>query len=95
MTDHSPTSSIAASCNALDKFRRNKGWNFTDLADQLGVVPWTATRYCRPLDDPEYRQPRAEQMRKISEITNGSVDAGMMLPAPDRGRKRASLAPDT
>lgn len=60
----------------LQFFLQRSDLTHAAFAAQLNVSAVSVGRYCRPLSDPEGRQPRAKIGRRISELTHGLINAG-------------------
>lgn len=65
----------------LSEYLRRKGIAHRDLADAIGVIPFSVYRYARG------RMPNADIMRKIWKATNGSVEPNDWFPEVKAARR--------
>ena len=87
---HSAPRPVDQAVNPLEQLRQKRGWSKIQLGQLLGVSGTTAGRYCRRLDDREYRMPQGEAARRLPAVTAGEVTLDMMIADPVRAVARAA-----
>lgn len=60
----------------LARYCRALSLSFVQLAQQLGVTPATATRYCLPKDQPDHRRPGDAPSERLKALSCGLIHAG-------------------